>query len=563
LPEKEAKMRTPILTSTKGLQVRGVAGTYVVLLAFNCSKDYCDGLLGFGIQRKDHENGEVIWLRGMKKFDLPDSDEGDDVSTRHHPIQKFHWGDYTTKPGRTYTYTIHAMKGKPGALVDFDSIDVNVTCETPGGVGVNGHAVHFNRSAAASQAFAKRFPNLPPGDVVDPNARTWLSRGLAESLIGFIDATQPGEGLHLFVYEFEKDEFLAALKRALDRKVRLEILYDAILHPDSKDKKKKTGPSLESKTKIEKFGLKEVCRGRTGSGLNISHNKFMVRTDINGNAQAVWTGSTNFTDSGIYGQANVGHIVANAKLAQTYFNWHQEIWKASDSSVTSSRKIAMQLTIVPAGQLNSTTLVLSPRANIEAVKECARRVTEAKRMVCFTAPFALHDELENALVKAPAQVFGLLNKDSVVGKELHNAPNTQLAAAGAIDEKSVLEVWQGKLHAESMKHSGVYIHTKIIMVDPLSENPIIVTGSANFSNNSSKNNDENQLFISDEKEVADVYLGEFMRMFDHYYFRDHLKWVAKEQKVNPKVRFLDDTNGWTLRFFDSKEREAMRLAFFA
>ena len=33
------------------------------------------------------------------------------------------------------------------------------------------------------------------------------------------------------------------------------------------------------------------------------------------------------------------------------------------------------------------------------------------------------------------------------------------------------------------------------------------------------NNDENQLFIIGETEVADVYLGEFMRMFDHYYFR--------------------------------------------
>ena len=100
------------------------------------------------------------------------------------------------------------------------------------------------------------------------------------------------------------------------------------------------------------------------------------------------------------------------------------------------------------------------------------------------------------------------------------------------------------------------------MVDPLSDNPIVISGSANFSNNSSKNNDENQLFIAGEKEVADVYLGEFMRMFDHYYFRDNVKLMAKEKKTNPKAGFLDENDGWTDRFFDGSEREALRLAFF-
>ena len=545
-----------IANSRKGLEVRGVAGTFVVLLAFNCSKAYCKGLLGFGIQRKDHENGEMIWLRGLKKFDLPQSHDGDDVSTRHHPIQKFHWGDYTAKPGRTYTYTVHAMQGQPGALVDFDSVDVEVKCEAPESVGRHGHAVHFNRSAAASQAFAKRFQSLPAGDVEDPNARIWLSRGLAESLIEFIDAAKAGEGLHLFLYEFEKEEFFQALKQAKTRGVKLEILYDALLAKNGE------GPSLKSKPQIEKFGLEPVCKGRTGSGLNISHNKFMVLTDTSGKPQAVWTGSTNFTDNAIYGQSNVGHAIVDPDLARLYLDWHQAIWKAPDKSAADSRKIVTTLTTVPALNLGGTTLVLSPRKTIEAVTECARLVSAGKHMVCFTAPFALHDDLEKALANAPAHVFGLLNKDNVVGKALHEAPNTQLAAAGAINEKSILESWQGKLQAESMHHSGVFIHTKIILVDPLSDNPVLITGSANFSNNSSKNNDENQLFIAGETEVADVYLGEFMRMFDHYYFRDYMEMIAKQKKGNPKAGFLDETDEWTDRFFDGGEREALRLAFF-
>ena len=113
-----------------------------------------------------------------------------------------------------------------------------------------------------------------------------------------------------------------------------------------------------------------------------------------------------------------------------------------------------------------------------------------------------------------------------------------------------------------MHHSGVFIHTKILLIDPLSDHPVIVSGSANFSNNSSKNNDENQLFIQGEREVADVYLGEFMRMFDHYYFRDYMKRIAKEKKTDPKAGFLKETDVWTDEFFDGKAKEASRKAFF-
>lgn len=548
-------MRTNLIDSPKGLRVRAIAGTYVVLLAFDCAKPYRTGVLGFGIERLDHTEGESVWLRGLKKFDLPASDEGSDVSTHRHPIQKFHWGDYTTKPGRRYTYTIHTFKGTPAALTEFDVVALDVTCEIPEDVGPNHHAVHFNRSVAASQAFARRFPDLPAGEVVDVNARAWLSRGLAEALIAFVDAAKPDEGLHLFVYEFEKDEFLDALKRALQRGVRLQILHDGIV-------KGGKGPSIASDPQIKKFGLQAVCKSRTGVGINISHNKFMVLTDNNGIAKSVWSGSTNWTDNGIYGQSNIGHALANASLASVYLEWHQAIWAAPDMGASDSRNKAMALTHLPANSSAGTTLVLSPRKTIEAVTECATLVGAGAKMVCFTAPFAMHDDLEAALTAAPAQVFGLLNIDSVVGKALHEAANTSLAAAGALDQTSNLDRWQGQLHKESMHHSGVFIHTKILLIDPLSDHPVIVSGSANFSNNSSKNNDENQLFIQGEREVADVYLGEFMRMFDHYYFRDYMKRIAKEKKTDPKAGFLKETDVWTDEFFDGKAKEASRKAFF-
>lgn len=548
-------MRSEIEISPKGLQVRAIAGTYVVLLAFTCPKAYCSGLSGFGIRREDHENGEVTWLRGLKRFDLPD-DAGYNVSTRDHPIQKFHWGDYTTKPGRSYTYTIHALTGKPGALKTVESLALRVSCEQPNSVGNKGHAVHFNRSAAASQAFASRFPNLAAGEIVDINARRWLSRGLEEALIAYIDAAKAKQGLHLFLYEFAKDAFFEALKRAKLRKVKLEILYDGLL--DAKG----DGPSLDALPQIKKYGLKSVCKARTGTGLNISHNKFMVLSNGKGQPISVWTGSTNFTDGAIYGQSNVGHVISNATVAKQYFDWHQAIWKNPSLPGAASRKLVMSLTQPPATTAAGSHLVLSPRKSTEAINTCTEWVTASKRLICFTAPFAMHDDLEAALAGTPAHVLGLLNTNGVVGKALHNAPNTQLAASAAIDAQSILEAWQGRLLAESKHHSGVHVHTKILLVDPLSDNPLVVTGSANFSTNSCRYNDENQLFIIGDTAVADVYLGEFIRMFDHYYFRDYVDWVAKQQKIDAQAGFLDPSDHWALRFFDGGEREAARLAFF-
>lgn len=62
-----------------------------------------------------------------------------------------------------------------------------------------------------------------------------------------------------------------------------------------------------------------------------------------------------------------------------------------------------------------------------------------------------------------------------------------------------------------------------MLVDPLSDDPIVITGSANFSKASTDSNDENMLLICGNTRVADIYLGEYMRLWNHYAFRE---WLA-------------------------------------
>jgi hypothetical protein len=100
---------------------------------------------------------------------------GAQYSTKDHPIQIFQWADYAAFPGKTYSYTVTALKGTPQQLTKFAACTVEVTTESP----ANGdHDVYFNRGTAASQEYKRRFGNRAPDKVADNKAFEWLSRGL-------------------------------------------------------------------------------------------------------------------------------------------------------------------------------------------------------------------------------------------------------------------------------------------------------------------------------------------------------------------------------------------------
>lgn len=117
-----------------------------------------------------------------------------------------------------------------------------------------------------------------------------------------------------------------------------------------------------------------------------------------------------------------------------------------------------------------------------------------------------------------------------------------------------------------------FIHTKYLLIDPLTDHPVVITGSANFSRPSAIENDENMLWIAGDQRVADIYLTEFMRLFTHFRFRDavgarHGDQLAPDPHADSpgdadEHRHLDETAGWSAPFFvagSTKARE--RLLF--
>jgi phosphatidylserine/phosphatidylglycerophosphate/cardiolipin synthase-like enzyme len=109
-----------------------------------------------------------------------------------------------------------------------------------------------------------------------------------------------------------------------------------------------------------------------------------------------------------------------------------------------------------------------------------------------------------------------------------------------------------------------FVHSKFLLRDPLGDDPIVVTGSANFSNPSTTSNDENMLIIRGDLRAADIYFTEFNRIFNHYYFRSVVE-SAKRRKngAEPQASlFLAEKDQWLEKYKPGTLR-SKRVAMFS
>lgn len=573
---------------TKGdFRAKAIAGTRTVLLALDCEESRRHGLMGFAIRREAVGAASTgsKWLRSLKVFksvvphpktakDPKHPDQPMRFSTWEHPIQSFLWGDYTAEPDTAYKFTIVPMYGKPGALEPAPELALEVRTEKEE---AGGHGVWFNRGAIASQAFAREFDNKAPNDPDDPKDRetAWLSRGLLEACLRFIRDTPEGDGLRVAAYEFTYAPVLRELREALGRGVDIRIVYH---DTTSGGKDGANEKAIHDAGLPAKIGNRKVLYPRTKT--KIPHNKFIVRLTGGTEPTRVWTGSTNFTPAGFLGQTNVGHLVADAGTAAQYLGYWELLKK--DPDLDAARAGATKLTPNPPELIDAKSIVrlFSPRSKSEMLKWYGRRIEDAVGTVMFTAAFGVADQLVGPLAKdrdflrfilmekPPNKALkAKLTKDrdliissgAVLG-EMYVFKNGEPVARKKVKDFA-LDRWF--LKEDHYRHEGFvfFVHTKFLLIDPLSDDPLVCSGSANFSTNSLLYNDENMLLIRGDKRVADIYLTEFDRIFRHFYFR----MVANEVEAKggeATGAFLDETSDWTDGYFKPNAFKTRRREMF-
>lgn len=559
------------------LTARAVAGLHVVVLAWNFSKQLAiagavlppelKDLLGFAIEREERDGqGTVVeryMLRGMKRF--RDKDQGLSPGTfvplDEHPVQSFQWADYTAKPLTTYAYRIIPMYGTPKNLTPDEAASLQVVVTTEAetgsapGSGAPRHDIYFNRGVIGSQAYARKFLNEDPDqDRPGSPPMKWLSRGLYEALIGFIGrAKNERYALRTAFYEFRYLPVARALRKAVDAGADVKIVYDA-----------------ESSYKVENIGTlrsaellqSDIEKPRTVSE-GIRHNKFIVLLEDD-TPIAVWTGSTNISAGGIFGHSNVGHVVWDTAVATAYLGYWQRL--ADNLTPTKLRAPNRQATPTPAGKTpdNSVVPLFSPRDEKngnETLQWYADRMAEAQRIVCLTVAFNL-DEVFQKVISVENDVLRYIVKDDDLGdgETIGQDRDVMFAGGGRFDE-GALNNFLGE--RDNPLNTNDYIHTKFMLVDPLSNDPLVVSGSANFSRPSQRTNDENMLVIRGDTRVADIYFGEFMRIFDHHYARYVVRKLQDEGKSDPSAGYLKEkAEDWVRSHFDDRSYKAKRRRYF-
>lgn len=392
------------------------------------------------------------------------------------------------------------------------------------------------------------------------------------------------------------DTFAAAMETGAD----LKIIHHSKTKNTTVIKKGKemTAQTLDevgeaAKKAIDQVGIRkkeytlkwhEVFIRRTNA--QISHNKFIVLLKNNKPIQ-VWTGSTNITSGGIFGQSNVGHIVRDLEVAGHYFDYWKELSKDPKRKTARNGKGAIgisnwnveyQKDLTGEPKKNSMTPIFSPRLTTEMLQWYAQRLGAAKSSIHFTAAFGVSREIGTELVTKPTdtstgpivrqvlleskhsqkQSENLKSEAKKAGKPIPldyydfvKISNNQIAYGDLMngwgEEK---EAGTEEFHQEYLTGLNTYVdylHTKYLLIDPLTDNPLVISGSANFSDASTVSNDENMLVIQGNTRVAEIFLSEFTRLFHHFQNRNRFNGLSTEERRQAVLLSEDDS--WTDRYY--------------
>lgn len=528
------------------LELYAISGTNTVVLSLDMPTKPTD-LLGFAFERVETKTKKRIWLYGQKFFhsvipiDKKDLHKvkGQKYPTHLHPVQGFLWKDFTVDPNTEYTYIVTALTGTPTDLKVLVKESITISSEPH----IKGkHGIFFNRGVSGSQSYAEQFGNQRPDSIEDKieqaKAYRWLSRGLYEGLIAFIESAQPGQKLRGACYEFQHPGTIAALKKAKTSGVDVNIVYDA----------KNYGK--ENHDVLVAAGASSLVKHVRDIEVTQAHNKFFILLGEDDTPLKVWTGSTNISEKGIFGHCNTGHIILDKAIARKYLNYWKLVYKNLD--LASYREAVMNLEDgedktadeIPHG----ISVFFSPRHNNAMLQNYADLIEKASNMVCCIYPFNIDKRFQTVFGKdKPYLRYILLDARKAYNTFKTDDRDVEVVAGSYIE--SDFDQWAGETSAGKLIKSGVnFLHNKIILIDPMGDVPIVITGSANYSKNSTSSNDENTLIIKGDDRVADIYFTEYVRLFDHFSFRE---WLAGHKKAfNP---FLEEGSRWVDKYFDDPD----------
>lgn len=475
------------------------------------------------------------------------------------PFQRYTWTDHGVNQGDTVTYTITPMiKGPSGLLPDETrSAKVGPLIVTSA-AGESIHA-YFNRGIVMSQFISRALgDNFTRSDVLklkkqlaqdDDNLRKFLMGQLGGRLIDLLDQAVEKKTWHVYAALYELDD-----EQLIDRLASLGERAHLVLSNGSK-RKKGTDGNVKAARRLE--GVVDLHRRMLWSE-GLGHNKFLVLARSRKQPVAVWTGSTNWAATGLCTQMNNAVLIENEEVAQIYL----EQWNRlrDDRRLSSRGSFHFGETLMKSNDAAKETrggdgqyVVWFSRtiggADLDAASDLIKRARYAILFLMFEpGKSGLLQVIQSRLAGDGAKdgqglyVHGVVNTLRNEGRDVQvklvrrgKGETFRLKVVQPEGVGGNLASWAREVaRADFLLQQGgqighAIIHSKVIVIDPFT-NPIVITGSHNFSRPASVANDENLLFIKGNGELAQRYAVNIMSTYQHFRWRAYLQQCAAKNR---------------------------------
>ncbi|NOY38059.1 MAG: T9SS type A sorting domain-containing protein [Chlorobi bacterium] len=320
-----------------------------------------------------------------------------------------------------------------------------------------------------------------------------LDHAIDDTLIKYIERAQ--ESIDVTIYNFDNSgisNISTALNAAYDRGIKVRVIYDSDAGNAGIND---LDPGIGT--------LADPVQGYPDYG--IMHNKFVIFDAYvsDPDVPIVWTGSTNFTDGQINTDANNVIILQDQSLAKAYTLEFNEMFGSTGLQPDPGKSR------------------FGPDKTDNTPHEF---VIGGRRVECYFSPSdGTTSKILGAINSADADlsVAAMIITRNELGYAIRDRANAGVTAKVLVNSdtdpsmatvKTTLESALGT-NFRKTGESGI-MHHKYLIVDnsnPTSD-PLVLTGSHNWSSSAEYRNDENTLIVHDAT-IANIYYQEFTQRF--------------------------------------------------
>ena len=528
-------------------------------------------LEGFAVQRKlKHGSAaeQTSWINNYAPPGPKAYQNGVLAPSDQRPFRCFSWTDHSVSQGDRARYrVVPFLAGTTTPTISLASPwSRSVTLAWPKSAS---YQAFFNRGFVISQFISRYLDEHYPGmdriaalkkfkeeitGKLDDTIRVFLSGEVRTTLLALLDEVAQSESeIYAALFELGDEELIRALVK-LRKRAHL-VLANGSIEVKRDKNGKATETSAQARSRDENADARQRLRAagadvettnRFVSPGALAHNKFLVVVDKNSNPKKVWTGSTNWTTTGLCTQLNNGLLVQDAEVAKAYLGQWQLLRDAGSSHPASLPKANGTPSEIGGSKAkthrSSVHFTRAPgKVDLDALAEVVNGAKEGLLFLMFIpgATGVLADVRALAAAKPKLLVRGVVSELPKGRQDEHTGETTTVkvtivgAPTASQDGSQTYDVVQpeGNPHpaawwAAETTHrqflSGVghaIIHSKVLLVDPFSDDPTIVTGSHNFSNSASTSNDENFIVIKGDRVLAEAYAVNIDSAWRHYAYR--------------------------------------------